>query len=262
MNAQNAVARLKQSVLNITSLAQVLFALSVALVLLLFLVMILTRAGALSIETGFEYLTLKVAPRIAMVLAGLSLLSLLISVFKAPLKYAPWALAACVINLGLIAGYYAYVQALYRAPPVADVSTNWEEPVTFSDRMVTTRGATARPIRDVTRITSAESVEWSGQTVAEINAKTCPGARPVTSVKMDEDRVARILRNTDIQVFGSSPWRVEGTYRNDLYGFSYDVAVRIEPERIDVRAISRQNFPDLGATCRIVTRIVEAIEKG
>lgn len=246
---------------SISSLAQVVFMLSVATVLLLALIMVMTRAGVLSIETGFELLTLKFAPRIVMGLAGVSLLSLLISLFKAPTKYAPWALGACIITFGLLGGYYAYVRALYSHPPVAEVATNWDNPVAFSDRLITARGTTARPVQDVTRITSAESVEWNGFTVAEINTETCPAAQAITPVRIDEDKVADILKSKDIQVFSRVPWRVEGTYQDNLYGFRYDVVVRIDPTRIDIRAVSRQNFPDLGATCRIVTRIVEAMRK-
>ncbi len=242
--------------------SQVILVLSVGLVLLLGLIMVATRAGALSIPLGFEWLTLKVAPIIAAGLTVLSVVALLSSILKKlPVKRIALALGALVINLGLLGGYYAYVQTAESYPPVAEVATNWDTPVTFSDKLMTARGTASKPVQDAPGLIDSDDPRWNGRSLADINAESCPGAEGVLSVNVDEDEVAEILKRNDIQVFSRLPWRVEGVYQDDLYGFRYDIVVRIDPTRIDVRAVSRQNFPDLGTTCRMVTRIVADIKK-
>lgn len=245
---------------SIKVLAQVVFMLSVALVLLLGVVMVATRAGALSVPVGFEWLTLKVAPIVSLGLVALSVVAGLIALIKEHLKHALWALAACLINGGLLVGYYAYVKAVKAYPPVAEVSTNWDTPVTFSDKMMAARGKAARSVDAAPQVSDTAPPPWRGRSVAEVNAETCPGAVAISPVNVTEDDVAEILKANAFQVFSRLPWRVEGTYQDDLYGFQYDVVVRIDPTRIDVRAVSRQHFADMGRTCGMVTRLVEAIK--
>jgi len=99
---------------------------------------------------------------------------------------------------------------------------------------------------------------WGGRRVAEINAETCPGARTVRR-NVDPDEAARVLERNGVRIKGRAPWRVEGTYESFWFGFKDDVVVRIRPEGTDVRSISRVGRSDIGANCKRVTKIVEAL---
>jgi fatty-acyl-CoA synthase len=72
--------------------------------------------------------------------------------------------------------------------------------------------------------------------------------------------VSRVLSDNDLKIYGRSQWAVEATKKDWFYGFKYDVSVRIDPQTIDIRSVSRQKVPDLGANCRLVTRLVKALK--
>lgn len=242
--------------------AHLAFMVSVITALFLLGTMMITHLGYISLDLGFKTLTLGIGPRMAMVALAVAALSLLISLFKCPKYRAPWALAAVVIAGGLLGGYAWYHKLLKDYPPIADVATNWDRPLSFSDKMVTQRGRDALPIEDLPRVPRNESLDWGGKTIAAINEATCPAAKTIDNLVITEDQIPAIvtmLKQNHYTVFGTSPWRVEATYQDNFYGFKSDIVIRIDPRSVDVRSVSRYNIPDLGANCRRVTEIVRKI---
>jgi fatty-acyl-CoA synthase len=233
----------------------------IALVPLLFVVGVMmgTHVGYLDVDTGFRFLTLRVGPKLAMGALVVSVLSLLISLFKDHARYGLWALAAVILSGGVTAGYFVYEQALKRYPPIADVATNWDTPLTFSDKLIAARGPKAMPVEDSPRVPRTQSIEWGGKTIAQINAVTCPGAHGLPGKHVSDDDVANLLTANHYIVFGRAPWRVEATYQDNFYGFKSDVVVRLDPERIDVRSTGRDDIPDLGGNCRRVSDLISKI---
>lgn len=233
----------------------------IALIPLLFVVgvMMATHVGYLDVDTGFRFLTLRVGPKLAMGALVVSVLSLLISLFKDHARYGLWALTAVVLSGSVTGGYFVYEQALKRYPPIADVATNWDTPLTFSDKLMNERGPKAMPVEDSPRVPRTQSIEWGGKTIAQINAVTCPGAHGLPGKHVSEDDVANLLTGNHYVVFGRAPWRVEATYQDNFYGFKSDVVVRLDPERIDVRSTGRDDIPDLGGNCRRVTDLINKI---
>lgn len=76
---------------------------------------------------------------------------------------------------------------------------------------------------------------------------------------LNADQVAAAFEAAGVQVTGRAPWRVEGTYESFWWGFKDDVVARIDPERTDIRSVSRVGMSDIGANCARVTKIVEAL---
>ena len=233
----------------------------IALIPLVFVtgVMMATHVGYLDVDTGFRLLTLRIGPKLAMAALAVSAVSLLISLFKDHARYGLWALAAVILSGGVTAGYFVYERMLKQYPPIADVATNWDTPVTFSDRLIADRGPKAMPIEDMPRVPRTESMEWGGKTIAQINAVTCPGARGLPGKHVSEDAVADLLTAEHYVVFGRAPWRVEATYQDNFFGFKSDIVVRLDPERLDVRSTGRDDLPDLGGNCRRVTDLISKI---
>jgi fatty-acyl-CoA synthase len=233
----------------------------IALIPLVFLtgVMMATHVGYLDVDTGFRLLTLRVGPKLAMAALAVSALSLLISLFKDHARYGLWALGAVLLSGGVTAGYFVYERALKQYPPIADVATNWDTPVTFSDKLIADRGPKAMKVEDMPRVPRTQSMEWGGKSIAQINAMTCPGARGLPGKHVSEDAVADLLTAEHYVVFGRSPWRVEATYQDNFFGFKSDVVVRLDPERLDVRSTGRDDIPDLGGNCRRVTDLINKI---
>ncbi|MDC7684361.1 DUF1499 domain-containing protein [Asticcacaulis sp. BYS171W] len=222
--------------------------------------MLSTSVGYLSYDLGFNQIALDYVPKIATTAMIICTLSLLISLFMAPRTYGPWALMSVIVSGGLLAGYYAYETRLKAYPPIHDVSTNWERPVTFSSKLVAARGAQANPIEDDPFTANTVSYEWRGQSVAAINAQTCPDAIPILGKPKNADQVADILKDEGYVVFGRSEWRVEATYEDPYWGLKSDVVVRIEPDKTDIRSVSREELADLGGNCRRVLTLLKRIK--
>lgn len=242
--------------------AHLAFMVSAITALFLLGTMMVTHLGYISLDLGFKTLTLGIGPRMAILALVVSALSLLISLFKCPTRRAPWAFAAMLIAGGLLGGFAIYHKALKNNPPIADVATNWDRPLNFSAKMMAERGADALAVEDMPRVPRNESLDWGGKTVAAINEATCPAAKTIPERIITEDQIpalVSLLKGMHYTVLGTSPWRVEASYQDNFYGFRSDVVIRIDPRSVDVRSISRYNMPDLGANCRRVAKIVNAI---
>ncbi len=240
--------------------AHIAFIASVLAALYLLLVMMATHLGYFDLDMGFRTLTLGYGPKVAMTALGICGLSLLIAMFKSPGRTLVWAIAGLVVSGALMGGFYAYQRALKTLPPIADVATDWDRPLSFSDKLMEDRGRFAMRVDDLPRVPRNESMEWGGRTVADINEATCPGARTIVNKAVTEEQVVNLLRSEHYVIFGHAPWRVEGTYQDNFYGFRSDVVVRIDPRTIDIRSIGRYDLPDLGANCRRVTALVNKIK--
>ncbi|MBS0295442.1 MAG: DUF1499 domain-containing protein [Proteobacteria bacterium] len=223
--------------------------------------MILTRFHAVDYAVGQGVMGLQVGWWGA--IAGVALGGLALALSVSELKRAGPAIA-----LGLVASAATLgAIGLFRArsagqPPVHDVSTDWSDPVMFSKGLIADREAShaANPVEADPRVPAGAGAPWAGQRVAEVNARTCPGAKPI-SHGVDADKASAALQKLGVQITGSAPFRVEGVREGLWYAQQDDVAVRIRPGRTDVRATSRSLANDHGGNCRLVTAIVQALSR-
>lgn len=215
-----------------------------------------TKLGIWDWKTGFGTLTVQWAPTAAVVGLITGGLAVLFALF-ASRKLLPLAIAAVLVP-GATMGAFAFVRSQASAiPPIHDVSTDWDDPIRLSDSLLAERGPEANPVLDAP--TAPDRAPWAGKTVAALNAEHCPGARPIPR-SVDSDRVAEVLEDMGLVVYGRAPWRVEATAESFWYGFKDDVVVRIRPDRTDVRSISRVGVSDLGANCKRVTEILQRLQ--
>lgn len=239
--------------------AHLAFLIAVLAGLYLLGVMLATRSGYIGQDLGFRTLTLGIGPRVAVAALAISGMSLLISLFMAPVRCGLWALTAVLLSGAIMGGFFVYQKALRMFPPIHDVATDWDRPLSFSDKLTTERGTDAVRVEDMPRVPRNESFEWGGKTVGDINELNCPAAKAVLNKAVTEAQVAQILRDARYSLQPMAQGRVEGTYRDNFYGFVSDVVVRVEPRRIDIRSISRYDMPDLGGNCRRVAAIAQKI---
>ncbi|ESQ83674.1 hypothetical protein AEAC466_11750 [Asticcacaulis sp. AC466] len=243
--------------------AHLSFMVSVVTFLFLLGTMMLTHLEYISTDLGFGTLTLGIGPRMVMAALAVAGISLLISLFMCPRRCAPWALASVVLSGAMLGGYAWYHKELKDNPPIADVATNWDRPLSFSDKFMSLRGDNALPVEDLPRVPKNESIQWGGKTLAAINEETCPAAKTLQDRIVSEDQIPAIVKALKAKhyvVFGTSPWRIEATYQDNFYGFKSDIVIRIDPRSVDVRSISRIKMPDLGANCRRVTEVLNIIK--
>ena len=220
-----------------------------------------TNFHSVDYATGFDLISLKIAPGLAAVGVILGLIGLLGSLGK---QGGSMLLAAIGLLVGgaTLAGC-ARVWMLERSnPPIHDVSTDWNDPILFSRGTMTARdeAKAENAIESDPRVPASAGAPWAGKRLADVNAQTCPGAKPIMR-GVDADQAARAVRAAGYDLTGQADFRVEGTRQGPLYGGGEDVAVRIRPDRTDVRSVSRQGQNDLGRNCRGVTKIIQALSR-
>ncbi len=207
------------------------------------------------------------APAVALVAALAGLLGLLVAVFGGFSKLWGKALLVLAITAATWGGFIAIKAFESRMPPVHDVATDWNDPLTFSQKMLTARGTDANPV-DLEPVLPIGSKAYAGRAVAEVNAETCPGARP--AVLNTTPRQAYVAAKAAVAAAGlalvtddPSSGRLEATATSLLYGFKDDVVVRVKAQgagaRVDARSISRVRTSDLGANCRRIESLMAAL---
>lgn len=233
--------------------------LAVLVGLYLLAIMFATRLGYIEADLGFRTLTLGVGPKLALAAVAVAVLSMLISIFKCPGRMAFWALAAVILSGSLVAGFFGYQKALKAFPPIADVATDWDNPIVFSEKLLLARGAESLRVEDLPRVPRNESMAWGGKTVADINQLTCPAAKPVFNKAVTASQIAAMLRAEHYTIVSETAEQVEATHTDTFYGFRSDVAVRLGNHRVDIRSVGRYDMPDLGSNCRRVARLAKLI---
>lgn len=191
-----------------------------------------------------------------------ALVGLIISIWAGSWKRALTALVVGILTMG---AFIMIGGEAKKAPPIHDVATDWTNPMIFSDKVMQARGPGANPVAPHPM---AMAGPMAGKSIADINAKTCPGAKPVILAKSPEDAyaAARAALTADgLKIVTDDPaaGRLEATATSFWYGFKDDVMALVRPNdegaRIDLRSVSRVGLSDLGQNCKRVTRLVAAM---
>ncbi|MDO8294820.1 MAG: long-chain-fatty-acid--CoA ligase [Caulobacter sp.] len=232
------------------------------------------RFGLITPQQGFDLMlvqgpteSLGWAPAIALVGALTGLIGLLAAVFggfKRLWGKAFLALLVTALTWGAFIGFGLWDRSI---PWVHDVATDWSDPLMFSPAVLKARGPDANPV-DPSPILPLGSRAYAGRSVAEVNAETCPAARPVTvavpaAQAFAEAKAAVESAGMSIVTADPTSGRIEATAVSLLYGFTDDVVVRVRPTgagaRIDLRAVRRTGDNDMGANCRRIGTLATAI---
>ena len=182
-------------------------------------------------------------------------------------RYGLTAVFALVLPLATLAGV-TWLKSLGESyPPVHDVATDWTRPIAFSPALLRARGPDAFPV-EADPFVPASSGAYMNRRVAEVNAETCPGAKPATLGLAPAEAYARAktaLQAKGYSLFSEVPadGRLEATAAGLWLALKDDLAVRVTPDgsgsRVDVRSVSRSGVADYGANCRRVTELVRLV---
>jgi len=228
-----------------------------------------SKAGWFSLTLGFDWLAIRVASAVAVIAAALGVLALVAALILPPRRGVGAALFAVALG-GVTFGALAQwrLQAI-EAPPIHDVDTDWTSPLLFSPKLMLARGADSNAVASNPTVPmSAYTRDTAGQSVAAINARTCPGATPTTLTVPPAQAFARAkaaLIDAHLALVTDDPAHglLEATATSFWFGFKDDVAVQVRPSgagsRIDLRASSRLGLSDFGRDCRLVTRLRGAL---
>jgi len=205
------------------------------------------------------------APALTTLAIVVALVGLVISI-----GYGLWrrAFTALVVALLTMGAFIVMGGQAKKAPPIHDVATDWSDPMMFSDKVMQDRGPGANPVAPDGMIASGA---LAGRKVSDINAKTCPGAKPILLATAPSEAYAtakKALTADGLKIVTDDPTasRLEAVATSFWYDFKDDVLVRVKPQgagsRIDIRSVSRVGVSDLGQNCKRVTRLAAAMAQG
>lgn len=238
-------------------------------------------------QVGLGQMTIGTGPMIAMIALGLSLIAQVIALIKAP-RTQPFilALAATLIAafcLMRLMGMGAQASSL---PPLHDIQTNWDDPVQFSEAIMTARAeqGDTNPVLDAPTVPDYAEARWpgtAGRLVSEIQeeAEAKEGGKgtvypTLETLYFDQSpadiaaAAERIMdrRGWDIAFAGETgvagDLQVDATATSGWFGFKDDIAVRVRSVNgvtaVDIRSTSRVGLSDLGAnSTRVYGMMVE-----
>ncbi|MDI1326697.1 MAG: hypothetical protein PSV23_07835 [Brevundimonas sp.] len=212
-----------------------MLAFSLAAPLLVLAAALGTRSGGLSLETGYDLLTMRVGwwLAIAGALAALAAVVLALRDFR---RSGLLAVATVLVGGGTLAGYIWHNGRMAAAPP-EDISTDLAEIPGFGDLNDERRGRGPR---------------------ATAGVEACPGALPMMA-QIAPGSAAWALQEAGFTIRGAGVARADGSRESFWFGFDHDAVIRIRPGRTDIRVAARDDRPHGGDACRMASRISEAL---
>ena len=216
----------------------VLLALSLIAPLLVLVAALGTRAGALSLETGYDLLTMRIGWWLTMAgaVAAVGAVILALRDFR---RSGLLALAAVVVSGGTMAAYVWHNARQAGAPP-EDISTDLTEIPGFGDLNDQRRSRGPRVTAGV---------------------EVCPGALPVMK-QIAPGSAAWALQQAGFTLRGAGVARADGSREGFWFGVDHDAVIRIRPGRTDIRVAARDDRSHGGDACRMASRISEALRTG
>lgn len=193
--------------------------------LLTFIAILLTRNGIVSLDTGLDVLTSKVAFGLAGVAVGFALLTVVLSLSQFGRLGLP-SIGILVVSVAVAAVFFVQSRSIGVAGPL-DVSTDLAEPPAVP-------GASGTPV-------------------------ACPGVAAVTRQIAPAEATAA-LQAAGFSITESQLFRSRGVRDGFWFGMGHEAHIRIRPGRTDVRVVARYDHTDGGATCKIAGRLVAALQ--
>lgn len=199
--------------------------LAVAAPLLTFIAVLLTRNGFVSLDTGLDVLTLKVAWGLAGVAVGAAILTVVLSLPQFGRLGLP-STAILIVSLAVVAAFFVQSRTIAVAGPL-DVATDLTEPPAVP-------GASGTPV-------------------------ACPDVQAVMT-QVAPEKATEALQAAGFSVTESQLFRSRGVRDGFWFGMGHEAVVRIRPGRTDVRVVARYDHTDGGATCKVAAKLVAALQ--
>ncbi len=249
------------------------------------------KYGLWSWQFGLLKMTVGWGRFVAFGALGLAVLAVIISLVKAPRKQPLMLSIGAFLIAGLLAGRMAGLAANGQSvPSIHDIQTDWNNPVEFSEALITVRGPGSNPVRygadAVYR--DANHPRFGGKLIADIQEEAECGShdddvcedsetpkpyKPLESLLINAPRAdvfaaaERIVkaRGWEIVTSNGEAGIIEATHTSPWWGFKDDVAIRIgeaegDTTRVDMRSISRVGGSDLGANARRISAFLYELD--
>ena len=228
-----------------------------------------TRFGLWDWTFGLGFLSVTVGPILLVAAVLLGLASVLLAFLVSPRRGRLAAIIALAIPVAGSFGINQLRTAAGAVPPIHDISTDRQDPPTFSEELLRERGPDANPVlgSDAVIPVTPFTTELAGQFLADVQAAAYPDIVTI-EVAMSRDQAYEashaVVAAMGLDFVTEDPILgvMEATATTFWYGFKDDMVVRVRPSTegalVDVRSVSRVGVSDLGANA---TRIREFREQ-
>jgi uncharacterized protein (DUF1499 family) len=176
--------------------------------------------------------------------AGLAALVLLaLSAFRRWRRHPAVPIVALCIALAALAPPAIFIAKAKRAPPIHDITTDWQDPPQFVALAAL-------------RAKTPNGAAYGGTQVAEQQRAAYPDIKPLVVAAAPQDEMQRAIDAAralgwEVVASDAASGRIEATAQTRWFGFKDDIVVRIRAQgtgsRVDVRSVSRVGGSDVGA---------------
>ena len=180
-----------------------------------------------------------------------------------------------LVAVGAAGMAFSAISAARAVPPIHDISTNPANPLTFSDTVMTARGAKANPIvapKDATVPFNKERLSpWSGRSLDQIQAEAYPEVKTLklaTTSPADAYRKAEAAmkaKGWTVVTQDPAKLRLEASVESFWFGFKDDVVLVVTADgagsAVDMRSVSRVGISDLGANAKRIEALLAALKR-
>jgi len=216
-----------------------------------------SKFGLWSWQTGLGTLTREIGMKLIFATLGLGVVAILATLLVKPRKGWWIGVLAVLLPLGFMLKGADVRKTAQSLPFIHDVSTDTQDPPTFSD-LIKAQRAEVKGVNTLDYIGKRDRPEdKGGELVSVLQVKAYPNIRPL--ILPDSSNVAFGKALASVEAMGWTiaysdevSGRIDATATTFWYGFKDDVAVRIRPSEgggsvVDVRSISRVGGSDIGA---------------
>lgn len=159
-----------------------------------------TKFGLWDYTFGLMNLTFNWGRNIVMTALGLSFLGIVLSMFGSP-RTQPFILGLIgILVSGLIMGrMIGFGEEAMRLPPIHDIQTDWDNPISFSETLMTIRGTDSNSVEDAPVIDDIADGRWpgyGGRLVSEVQEEA-EWQPPIEKMKTHE--CAGVVYSTQIK---------------------------------------------------------------
>lgn len=177
--------------------------------------------------------------------------------------------AIAIVALGGLATISAgfWVARLRSAPPIHDITTDFENPPEFRDVVPLRQAAGAANSTEYQRIQRANGreidvVDAQRRAYADVQPQVLPQA-PAQALELAEQAVRAMKWSTVAVDRGEA--RIEATDSTWYFGFKDDVVIRVQPDpggsRVDIRSTSRVGVGDVGANAKRIREFMAQLRR-
>ena len=195
--------------------------------LLAVVAMLLVASDVVSLETGLDLLTLKLAPGLSVLAVVIALIAA-VGAFRKSARLGLLALVTLVVAIGVSGVFLWRAQVMADAGPL-DVTTDPADPPGVAN--------TAGPSR------------------------ACPGVS-ASMTQSAQGAAGWAMQQAGFRITDASLFQIRGERAGTFFGLGHEAVIRIRPGRTDVRVVARYDRPDGGETCRLASKLVAELQAG